>query len=103
MQKGAIAQKLCETTFAEIDDSEKDKAITPPTAPDAHHATLETIMDGYSVLAIQRRIESLELANVTTAQNQRAGWWWLIAGIGIGLGLAVIFELFALIASHGHG
>ncbi len=60
-------------------------------------------MDGYSVLAIQRRIEALETTVLATAQNQRAGWWWLVAGIGIGLGLAVVFELFALVASRGHG
>jgi hypothetical protein len=103
LQTIAINDKLSGLTFAEIDAPIEDIAIVHPDAPDVPESTLAPMMDGYITLAIQGRIEALELANVTTAQNQRAGWWWLIAGIGIGLGLAVVFELFALIASRGHG
>ena len=29
-------------------------------------------------------------------------WWWFVAGVGVGLGAAVVAELFALLASRGH-
>ncbi len=76
-------------------------ALRPP--PDVPHNTLAPAMDGYIVLAIQKRIEALELANVTTAQNQRAVWWWVAVGIVIGLALAGLADLFALVVSRGHG
>lgn len=92
MLNNAILQRLGETTFSEIEGPEEESAIVAsPDAPDTRSATPAPIV---ALDNLQTRVALLE----RSVQEGRPQWWWLVAGIGIGLGMAALADLFALVA-----
>ena len=95
-----INEQLAGLTFPEIVPG--DQVDNEQTALDAHPASQEGPGDAQlpavalnDLTPILGRLERLE-------QGARLNWWWFAVGLGAGLGLAVVAELFALVASRGH-
>ncbi len=88
----AITISLSESTKSLPEDT---NAIVPPIAPDARHATPAPLVGQEYIMSIERRFEALE-------RSQRHAVYYMALGIGIGLFLAVVFELAALVATRVH-
>jgi hypothetical protein len=100
----AINEQLAGLSFPEIDskttpddqpDTMLESSVTTVTSSQQAPAPLVVVEASQAIEAIQVQIQAIQ-------QAQRAGWWWLVAGIVIGLGLAVVFELAAIVASRVH-
>jgi DNA-binding transcriptional MerR regulator len=98
-----INEQLKEITFAEIEQPtdiattlQQDTAIAPQDAPDAP-GRAENTLAVYSHQ--QAQIEALRTDFDVLQASQRDRWWWWVAGLVCGLGLAAVAELFALLAS----
>jgi len=103
MQKGAIVQRLGETTFPDVAPGGwPDGTPTNTNALEAVPASQEgpgsPQLPGVVHNDLQIKLDRLERSVVHIEAEMRPRWWWLVAGIGIGLGLAVVFELAALVA-----
>ena len=93
-----INEQLRTLTFPEIEIidtpglNENNTLEGPPSLRDTQDAFLTPVrlLDDLEK-RIEAKFEALE-------QRTRPPWWWLVAGIGIGLGLALVFELAALVA-----
>jgi len=117
LREGDIKERLKETTFTESEvltlaqspakagepvAHETQLSVNAPNAlasPDAQPLTPALIV---VVNDLEKRFDAklaaLEQASIEAKQSQRAGWWWLVAGIAIGLALAALADLFALVA-----
>ena len=91
----AINAKLTEA------NSSANMAVTVPVSVEPGPASQEGLGSPQlpvraldDLTPILGRLERLE-------QGARPNWWWFAVGLGAGLGLAVVGELFALVASRG--
>jgi len=90
-----INEQLRTLTFAEIETA-------TDVAPESNLAVQESLSHAPAPLVMveaTQAMQALQAQIQAIQQAQRAGWWWLVAGIVIGLGLAVVFELAAIVAS----
>ena len=93
-----INEQLRTLTFPEIEIidtpglNENNVLDAPSSLQDAQQAFLTPVR---LLEDLEKRIEAKFEA---LEQRTRPPWWWLVAGIGIGLRLAVVFELAALVA-----
>ena len=101
LQTEAINERLAGLTFPEVENIQiidtpglnENNILDPPSSlQDAQQAFLTPVR---LLEDLEKRIEAKFEA---LEQRTRPPWWWLVAGIGIGLGLAVVFELAALVA-----
>lgn len=108
LQVAEITERLSETSFQETEILEATtEAIQPAssgsialqTTPEGLQQAPAPIVGQDYLLSIERRFEALERS---VKEEMRPRWWWLVAGIGIGIGLAVVFELMALVVNKGH-
>lgn len=81
------------------------KRLSTPTAPPATVAPIvatqapqESPQAGPAPLAMVEAITALQRQIDGLQQAQRPAWWWWLAGVVCGLGMAGIAELFALVA-----
>ena len=106
MQKGSIVQRLGETTFPDVAPGGwPDGTPTNTNALDALPASPEGPGAAQLSTPVQNdlglRFDRLERSVVRIEAETRPRWWWFVAGVGVGLGAAVVGELFALVASRG--
>ena len=96
-----INEQLAGVTFPEIEPGDQ-----VDTALDAHPASPEGPGAAQLPAPVQNdlalRLDRLERSLVEVQGAARPNWWWFAVGLGAGLGLAVVAELFALVASRGH-
>ena len=92
-----INEQLRTLTFPEIEQGDQGGALTVPPAsqegPGAAQLPVRVLDDH------ETRLDRLERSLVEVQGEARPRWWWFVAGIGVGLGAAVVFELAALVAS----
>jgi DNA-binding transcriptional MerR regulator len=99
LKESEIKQRLAETRFADVEvlspsentpqaPQSTKSAIEQPALPDTPHATPAPIvaLDDH-----EKRLALLE-------RSVRPSWWWFVAGIAAGLGMAAIAELAAIVA-----
>lgn len=92
MQQSAILQRLSETKFPEIEETDEENAIVAHSdALEAHSGPQMPAVVLDAISEQNRKIEALQ-------QAQRPNLWWFAAGLVVGLGAAAVAELFALIA-----
>ena len=90
-----INEQLRTLTFPEIEPGDQGGALDAhPASPEGPHSPLLPVRALDDLAPILGRLERLE-------QGARPNWWWFAVGLGAGLGLAVVAELFALVASRG--
>ena len=102
MQKGAIVQRLGETTFPDVapggwpngTPTNTNAVEAVPALQEGPGAVQWPVPVQNDLAPILGRLERLE-------QGARPNWWWFAVGLGAGLGLAAVAELFALVASRG--
>ena len=103
LQTEAINERLAGLTFPEIEPG--DQADNEQTALDALPASPEGPGVAQLLTPVQNdlglRFERLERSMSEVQAEMRPRWWWFVAGVGVGLGAAVVGELFALVASRG--
>ncbi len=97
MQKGAIMQRLGETSFPDHGEElqEPNMLEVQPAlqeSPSAVPAPLVARDD------LETRLALLERSVIETQRAQRPNVWWFAVGLLAGLGFAAIAELFALVA-----
>ena len=90
--EGKINEQLRSTIFPEIE--EPDALTVPPALQEGPGDAQLPAVALNDLTPILGRLERLE-------QGARPNWWWFAVGLGAGLGLAVVFELAALVASRG--
>ena len=99
-----INEQLAGLTFPEIVPG--DQVDNEQTALDALPASQEGPGAAQLPAPVQNdlglRLDRLERSLVEVQGAARPNWWWFAVGLGAGLGLAVVAELFALVASRGH-
>ena len=104
LQTEAINERLAGLTFPEIEEP-GDQADNEQTALDAHPASPEGPGAAQLPAPVQNdlglRLDRLERSLVEVQGAARPNWWWFAVGLGAGLGLAAVAELFALVASRG--
>jgi len=91
-----INEQLRTLTFPEIvpddqADNEQTALDTLPASQEGPGAAQLPVRALDDLTPILGRLERLE-------QGARPNWWWFAVGLGAGLGLAVVAELFALVA-----
>ena len=95
-----INEQLAGLTFPEIEPG--DQADNEQTALEASPASQEGPGAGQLPAVVQNdlvlRLDRLERSLVEVQGAARPNWWWFAVGLGAGLGLAVVAELFALVA-----
>jgi len=90
-----INEQLRTLTFPEIEPGDQaDVLDAPPASPEGPGAAQLPVRALDDLSPLLGRLERLE-------QETRPRWWWFVAGVGVGLGAAVVAELFALVASRG--
>ena len=91
-----INEQLKGLTFPEI--LGPDALTVPPASPEGLHSPQLPVraLDDH-----ETRLGRLERSLVEVQGEARPRWWWFVAGVGVGLGAAVVGELFALVASRG--
>jgi len=90
-----INEQLNGLTFPEIEPGDQaDVLDAPPASPEGPGAAQLPVRALDDLSPLLGRLERLE-------QETRPRWWWFVAGVGVGLGAAVVAELFALVASRG--
>ena len=91
-----INEQLKGLTFPEI--LGPDALTVPPASPEGPGvAQLPTPVQNDLGL----RFERLERSMNEVQAEMRPRWWWFVAGVGVGLGAAVVAELVALVAGRG--
>jgi DNA-binding transcriptional MerR regulator len=93
MQKGAIVQRLGETTFAEIDDSTDTTPTAIQNAPDASDSTPVSIVALHAITTLQRDVAALKASSQTPVLSQ--GEWF--SGFGFGFVAALVFVVLLLL------
>ena len=98
-----INEQLAGLTFPEIVPG--DQVDNEQTALDAPPASQEGLGAAQLPAPVQNdlvlRLDRLERSLVEVQGEARPRWWWFAVGLGAGLGLAAVAELFALVASRG--
>ena len=91
-----INEQLRTLTFPEIEEPDALDAL--PASPEGLHSPQLPVraLDDH-----ETRLGRLERSVVQIEGAARPNWWWFAVGLGAGLGLAVVFELAALVASRG--
>lgn len=93
-----INEQLKTITFAEIDNS-LDSAITD-TALTAPSTAQESLQPAPAAIVALDDLRTEFRASIESLRaEQRAAWWYVVVGIVIGLGLAAVFEMAAIVAS----
>lgn len=94
-----INEQLRTLTFPEIEPGDQADALTvPPASPEGPGAPQ---LPAVVLNDLQIKLDRLERSVVQIEGAARPRWWWFVAGVGVGLGAAVVGELFALVASRG--
>jgi DNA-binding transcriptional MerR regulator len=97
MQKGAIVQRLGETTFAEIDATQEDTAIASVDAQDARDGSFAPIVGQDYLMSIERRFEAMQASvdevKRTPGTSQRDG----VIMFGVGFIAALVFVVLLLL------
>ncbi len=97
-----INEQLAGLTFAEIEPAPVDAAPMVATqAPQDSPGAPAPLAVVEALQSIQAQIQALQQARSDDKQAQRAAWWYIVFGIMIGLGLAAVFELAAIVATRG--
>jgi DNA-binding transcriptional MerR regulator len=102
MQKGAILQRLSETTFAEIDErtDATDTTFTAiQNAPDAQGDASAITVALHAITTLQRRFEALEASVTESKRNQRDGV--LMFGVGFIAALLFVVVIIGLAVLYG--
>ena len=95
-----INEQLKGLTFPEIVPGDQvDTALDAPPASQEGPGVAQLPAPVQNDLAL--RLDRLERSLVEVQGAARPNWWWFAVGLGAGLGLAVVFELAALVASRG--
>lgn len=99
LQTEAINEHLAGLTFPEIEPGDQADALTvPPASQEGQGAPqLPAVVHN----DLQTKLDRLERSVVRIEAETRPNWWWFAVGLGAGLGLAAVAELFALVASRG--
>ena len=95
-----INEQLRTLTFPEIEEpgDQADALTVPPASQEGQGAPqLPAVVHN----DLQTKLDRLERSVVRIEAETRPNWWWFAVGLGAGLGLAVVFELAALVASRG--
>lgn len=94
-----INEQLRTLTFPEIEPGDQADALTVPPASPEGPGVAQWPVPVQNDLGL--RLDRLERSLVEVQGEARPRWWWFVAGVGVGLGAAVVGELFALVASRG--
>ncbi len=96
MQKGAILQRLDETTFSEIDTPLNTTNLAIANAPDPPDLTPAPIVTPEYLISIQHDIEALKAAVTEGKRNQRDNMVVFVAGFLAACGLFILLLLIFL-------
>ena len=106
MQKGAIVQRLGETTFPEVaprgwPDGTPTNTNAVETVPASQEGPGDAQLPAVVHNDLQIKLDRLERSMSEVQAELRPRWWWWVFGVVCGLAMAGLAELFALVASRG--
>ena len=105
MKEPEIIERLHETTFSAVEVLEPpSEALQPaPISVEAPSPAQESLQPAPAALVALDDLRNEFRASIESLRaEQRAAWWYIAVGIVIGLGLAAVFELAAIVASRAH-